>query len=65
MPRKGHIQKRDVLADPIYKNKGGYQSLSTTLCLMVRRGCSSEDRIWSICQVSKTERCIEKYLKRL
>ncbi|MEE1343040.1 MAG: 30S ribosomal protein S7, partial [Lachnospiraceae bacterium] len=21
MPRKGHIQKRDVLADPIYKNK--------------------------------------------
>ena len=21
MPRKGHIQKRDVLADPVYKNK--------------------------------------------
>ncbi len=21
MPRKGHIQKRDVLADPIYNNK--------------------------------------------
>ena len=21
MPRKGHIQKRDVLADPLYNNK--------------------------------------------
>ena len=21
VPRKGHIQKRDVLADPVYKNK--------------------------------------------
>ncbi len=21
MPRKGHIQKRDVLADPVYNNK--------------------------------------------
>ena len=21
MPRKGHIQKRDVLADPLYDNK--------------------------------------------
>ncbi|MBQ0027226.1 MAG: 30S ribosomal protein S7, partial [Lachnospiraceae bacterium] len=21
MPRKGHIQKRDVLADPMYDNK--------------------------------------------
>ena len=25
VPRKGHTQKRDVLADPLYNNKGGYR----------------------------------------
>ncbi len=31
VPRKGHIAKRDVLADPIYNNKV-VTKLSTTLC---------------------------------
>lgn len=36
MPRKGHIQKRDVLADPLYNDKV-VTKLINNIMLMVRR----------------------------
>mgnify|MGYP001707031406 CR=1 FL=1 len=43
MPRKGHIQKRDVLADPIYNNKVVTKLINNIML----DGCS-ENRLWRI-----------------
>ena len=45
MPRKGHIQKRDVLADPLYNNKAEiYQACQqASRTLSMEEGCSPED----------------------
>ena len=47
MPRKGHTQKRDVLADPIYNNKV-VTKLINNIMLDGKRGSSTEDCIRSI-----------------
>ena len=49
MARKGHTQKRDVLADPLYNNKV-VTKLINNIMLDGKKGCGSEDCIRSICK---------------
>ncbi len=44
VPRKGHIQKRDVLADPLYNNKV-VTKLINNIMLDGKEGCCTENRI--------------------
>ena len=65
MPRKGHIQKRDVLADPMYNSKV-VTKLINSIMLDGKKRCSSEDCIRSILPEwkKKLENQQSKYLKR-
>ena len=65
MPRKGHTQKRDVLADPVYNNKV-VTKLVNNIMLMVRRVLhrkSYTERLKELKQKPKSQ--LSKYLKRL
>ena len=47
MPRKGHTQKRDVLADPLYNNKV-VTKLINNIMLDGKKGVAQKIRIRSI-----------------
>ena len=66
MPRKGHTQKRDVLADPLYNNKV-VTKLINNIMLDGKKGVAQKIVYGAFDRVEAEERRsrLWKYLKRL
>ena len=65
MPRKGHTQKRDVLADPIYNNKV-VTKLINNIMLDGKRGVAQKIVYGAFDRVKLRLRDqLSKYLKKL
>ena len=65
VPRKGHTQKRDVLADPIYNNKV-VTKLINNIMLDGKRGVAQKIVYGAFDRVAaKTENQQSKFLKKL
>ena len=64
MPRKGHIQKRDVLADPMYNSKV-VTKLINSIMLDGKKGVAQKIVYGAFARVEeKLENQQSKYLKR-
>ena len=55
MPRKGHVAKREVLADPIYNSKL-VTKLINSIMLDGKKGVAEKNRLWCIRQSSRKNR---------
>ncbi len=65
MPRKGHTQKRDVLADPIYNNKE-VTKLINNIMLDGKRGVAQKIVYGALIELQLRLRDqLSKYLKKL
>ena len=64
MPRKGHIQKRDVLADPMYNSKV-VTKLINSIMLDGKKGVAQKIVYGAFARVEeKAGKPASKYLKR-
>ena len=65
MPRKGHIQKRDVLADPLYNNKV-VTKLVNNIMLDGKKGVARRSYTEHLLRLKRrAASLLWKYLKRL
>ena len=64
VPRKGHNQKRDVLADPIYNNKVVTKLINNIMLdgkrVLHRRSCMAHLTVW----LRQRARTPSKYLRK-
>ena len=64
VPRKGHTQKRDVLADPLYNNKV-VTKLINNIMLDGKKGVAQKIVYGAFERVAAKTSQLSKYLKRL
>ena len=61
VPRKGHTQKRDVLADPMYNNKV-VTKLINNIMLDGKKRCSTE-KLFTVHSPESKKKLVNQHLK--